>query len=63
MWLKDNSCEKVVGYSWHDVVETSPARVLSTKLYNCQESLRTWNRETFGLVRYTLAKKMKELRG
>ena len=28
---------------------------------NCQESLRTWNHETFGLVQNTLAKKLKEL--
>ena len=47
----------------HDVFESSPARVLATKLLNCQESLRIWNRGTFGRVRFTLAKKIKELCG
>ena len=63
MWLKNDSCEVVVRHSWHDVFESSPARVLATKLLNCQESLRIWNHETFGQVRFTLAKKMKELCG
>lgn len=35
MWLKDDSCEEVVRHSWHDVFESSPVRVLATKLFNC----------------------------
>ena len=63
MWLKDNSCEDVVRQSWGEVSASSPEVVLTTKLDKCQENLRTWNRVSFGLVRNTLAKKLRELSG
>nr|POE51989.1 beta-hexosaminidase 2 [Quercus suber] len=63
MWLKDSSCEDVVRRSWDEVSASSLEVVLIKKLDKCQENLRTWNRETFGLVRTTLTKKLRELSG
>ena len=61
MWIKDNSCERIIKDSWG----TGPASPLvwdfSSKISTCQENLKLWNCTTFGHVRNTLAKKLREL--
>ena len=61
MWLKDKSCEDVVKQSWVDLNDSNPVRILLKKITSYQENLSTWNRVTFGHVRNTLAKKLKDL--
>ena len=63
MWLKDNSCEEVVKNSWQEVSDPSPVCMVTKQIINCQDNLRIWNRDTFGHVRLSLAKKLKELKG
>ena len=61
MWLKDKTCENVIKESWVDVNDIVPKCVLSKKISTCQENLKIWNCVTFGQVRTTLAKKLKDL--
>ena len=61
MWIKDRSCEDVVKQSWADFLGSNPVSILLQKITSCQVNLSTWNRVTFGHVRNTLAKKLKEL--
>ncbi|XP_030973776.1 uncharacterized protein LOC115993921 [Quercus lobata] len=61
MWIKEKSCEDVIKNSWVDVANTDPMNVLLKKLISYQDNLRVWNRETFGHVRTTLVRKLKEL--
>ena len=61
IWIKEKSCEDVIKNSWVDVVDNDLVSVLLKKLTSCQDNLRIWNRETFGQVRTTLARKLKEL--
>ena len=63
MWLKDNSCEEMVKNSWQEVSDPSPICMVTKQIINCQDNLRIWNRDTFGHVRLSLAKKLKELKG
>ena len=63
MWLKDNSCEEVVKNSWQEVSDPSLVYMVTKQIINCQDNLRIWNRDTFGHVRLSLAKKLKELKG
>ena len=41
--------------------DPNPVGVLSKKISTCQDNFRIWNRETFGHIRISLAKKLKEL--
>ena len=61
MWMKEKSCEDVIKNSWVDVANTDLVSVLLKKLTSYQDNLRIWNRETFGQVRTTLVRKLKEL--
>ena len=61
MWLKDRSCEDVVKQSWANLFDSNLVSILLKKIASCQVNLSTWNRVTFGHVRNTLAKKLKEL--
>ena len=63
MWLKDNSCEEMVKNPWQEVSDPSPICMVTKQIINCQDNLRIWNRDTFGHVRLSLAKKLKELKG
>ena len=61
MWLKDSRCEGVVHSAWDmDSVGDQMGKVLS-KVKNCQVELTSWNKNTFGNVRLSLAKKIKQL--
>ena len=57
MWLKDKSCEEVVKNSWQEVRDPSRVCMVTKKFINCQDNLRIWNRDAFGHVRLSLAKK------
>ena len=61
MWIKEKSCEDVIKNSWVDVVDNDPMSVLLKKLISCQDNLRIRNWETFGQVRTTLVRNLKEL--
>ena len=61
MWVKDNTCEEVIKESWAGLDDANLVRNLLRKITSCQDNLQTWNRVTFGHVRATLAKKLKEL--
>ena len=61
MWLKDKSCEAVIKISWEIPLGSSPVANFSKKIDMCQINLRVWNRNTFGHVRITLDKKLREL--
>ena len=61
MWIKEESCESVVWDSWGVSNEDVLALVFNQKIFMCQEKLKEWNRSTFGHVRNTLTKKLKEL--
>ena len=61
MWLKDKTCEGVIKESWSGCPGLSPLRMVPIKLTTCQDNLLRWNREVFGHVRLTLARKLKEL--
>ncbi|XP_050241238.1 uncharacterized protein LOC126690150 [Quercus robur] len=63
MWLRDKTCGDVVKESWAEVHDPSLVSVLSNKIFTCQDNLRTWNRETFGHIWISLAKKLRELSG
>ena len=60
MWMKEMSCEDVIKNSWVDVADTNLVSLLLKKLTSYQDNLRIWNRETFGQVRTTLVRKLKE---
>ena len=47
--------------SWVEVHDPNPISVLSKKISTCQDNFRTWNCETFGHIRISLAKKLREL--
>ena len=59
--MKEMSCEDVIKNSWVDVADTDLVSVLLKKLTSYQDNLRIWNRKTFGQVRTTLVRKLKEL--
>ena len=61
MWLKDDSCEGIIKDSWGMGPASSSVWDCSSKLSTCQENLQIWNRTTFGHVRNTFTKKLKEL--
>ena len=61
MWLKERTCERMIKESWSGCLGLSPLRMVPIKLTTCQDNLLRWNREIFGHVRLTLAKKLKEL--
>ena len=61
MWIKDNSCEGVIKESWGSSLASPSVWDFSSKISTCQENLKLWNRTTFGHVRNTLTKKLKEL--
>ncbi|XP_075665954.1 uncharacterized protein LOC142635731 [Castanea sativa] len=61
MWLKDKTCEGVIKESWSGCLGLSPLSMVPIKLTSCQINLQRWNREVFGHVRLTLARKLKEL--
>ena len=47
--------------SWGDSREGPLVMGFNQKIFRCQEKLKEWNRSTFGHVRNTLTKKLKEL--
>ena len=47
--------------SWGVSNEVVLAPVFNQKIFMCQEKLKEWNQSTFGHVRNTLTKKLKEL--
>ncbi|KAL0009438.1 hypothetical protein SO802_010940 [Lithocarpus litseifolius] len=61
IWLKDKACEDVVKQSWVDLHDLNRVSILLKKITSYQVNLSTWNRVTFGHVRNTLAKKLKDL--
>ena len=61
MWIKDNSCEGVIKESWGTSLASPSVWDFSSKISTCQENLKLWNRTTFGHVRNTLTKKLREL--
>ena len=61
MWLKDDSCEGIIKDSWGMGPASSSVWDCSSKLSTCQENLKIWNRTTFGHVRNTFTKKLREL--
>ncbi|KAL0013129.1 hypothetical protein SO802_000198 [Lithocarpus litseifolius] len=61
MWIKEESCERVVRESWDASNEVTRVAGFNRKIIMCQEKLKEWNRSTFGHVRNTLSKKLKEL--
>ena len=61
MWIKEESCESVVRDSCGVSNEASLVMSFNKKIFVCQEKLNEWNRSTFGHVRNTLTKKLKEL--
>ena len=61
MWIKEESCESLVQDSWGVSNEAGLVMSFNKKIFVCQEKLKEWNRSTFGLVRNTLTKKLKEL--
>ncbi|XP_075633927.1 uncharacterized protein LOC142606466 [Castanea sativa] len=61
MWLKDERCEGVVHSAWEeDVLGDSMGKVIK-KVENCQAQLLLWDKNVFGNVHQTLARKRKEL--
>ena len=62
MWLKDNTFEEVIKQSWEGVIDPNINWGFNRKLTACQLNLRNWNKNCFGHVRNTLAKKLKELK-
>ncbi|KAK7830847.1 hypothetical protein CFP56_007597 [Quercus suber] len=63
IWLKDNSCKKVVKNSWQEVCDPSLVCLVTKQIINCQDNLRIWKRDTFSHVQLSLAEKLKELKG
>ena len=61
MWIKDNSCEGIIKDSWGTGLASPLVWDFSSKISTCQENLKLWNCTTFGHVRNTLTKKLKEL--
>nr|POF03637.1 putative protein phosphatase 2c 25 [Quercus suber] len=62
MWLKDSTCEDVIKQSWEGESSPNIDRGFNRKITACQLNLRAWNRNCFGHVRNTLAKKLKDLK-
>ncbi|XP_075633494.1 uncharacterized protein LOC142605953 [Castanea sativa] len=62
MWLKDRTCEAVVQDSWGNQPGNASAWCFNGKILTCQDNLKEWNKKTFGHVRNSLTKKMKELK-
>ncbi|XP_050290036.1 uncharacterized protein LOC126728215 [Quercus robur] len=62
MWLKDNTCEEVIKQSWEGESDPNIDWGFNRKLTACQLNLRVWNKNCFGHVRNTLAKKLKDLK-
>ncbi|KAK7855155.1 hypothetical protein CFP56_029352, partial [Quercus suber] len=62
MWLKDSTCEDVIKQSWEGESSPNIDRGFNRKITACQLNLRAWNRNYFGHVRNTLAKKLKDLK-
>ena len=62
MWLKDSTCEEVIKQSWEGEIDPNINWGFNRKLMVCQLNLRNWNKNCFGHVHNTLAKKLKELK-
>ena len=62
MWLKDNSCEKVIQMSWKNARWSGLVDKFNQNIVSCQEGLKGWNRNTFGHVRKTLQRSLKDLK-
>nr|POF26901.1 hypothetical protein CFP56_37676 [Quercus suber] len=62
IWVKDDSCEKVIKDSWDSASLAASVWGFSKKLSLVQDNLKAWNRQSFGHVRNSLAKKLKELK-
>ena len=62
MWVKDDSCEQVIQDSWGTARLATSVWGFNNKLGSVQDSLQTWNRQSFGHVRNSLAIKLKELK-
>ena len=62
MWVKDDSCEKVIKDSWGSTSLAALVWGFSRKLGSVQDNLKAWNRQAFGHVRNSLTKKLKEFK-
>ena len=62
MWLKDSTCEEVVRNSWKQSNLPGSMWSFNRNISSCQDNLRVWNRNTFGHVRNTLQRSMRELK-
>nr|POE78264.1 putative inactive purple acid phosphatase 9 [Quercus suber] len=62
MWLKDSTCEDVIKQSWEGESSPNIDRGFNRKITACRLNLRAWNRNCFGHVHNTLAKKLKDLK-
>ena len=61
MWLKDDQCEDVVHSAWDRCLEGDAMGKMLTKVADCQNQLKLWDKSTFGNIRIELARKRKQL--
>nr|POE85802.1 hypothetical protein CFP56_07141 [Quercus suber] len=61
MWIKNEDCEGVVHAAWDLSPEGDPMLNVMHKVNNCQSYLKSWNKNVFGNIRDTLARKRKLL--
>ena len=62
MWLKNSSCEGIIQTSWKKIEGSALVGNFNRNIALCQEGLKVWNCNTFGHVRNTLQRILKELK-
>ena len=62
MWLKDSTSEEVIRNSWKQSDLLGLVWSFNRNISSCQVNLKVWNRNTFGHVRNTLQRSMRELK-
>ena len=62
MWLKDSSCDGIIQTSWKKIEGSALVGNFNRNIALCQEGLKVWNCNTFGHVRNTLQRSLKELK-
>ncbi|XP_050248612.1 uncharacterized protein LOC126695855 [Quercus robur] len=62
MCIKDGSCERVIQDSWDLARLASLVWGFNKKIGSVQDSLQAWNKNSFGQVYTSLAKKLRELK-
>ena len=63
MWLEDRQCEEVVEVAWARGQQSLSRWPLEACLEECQRSLQSWNKHTFGHVGKQIAELHKKLQG